>query len=121
MQKEVRIVPPGITISELRKYITESNHTGFPVVENNELVGLVTFDDIRQVSLEDQDKTLVGDVATKNVISVYPEQSMKYAMDMMHENQIGRLPVVSRDDPTKLLGIITRTDAIRAYESEVHA
>jgi CIC family chloride channel protein len=38
-------------------------------------------------------------------------------MDLMYQNKIGRLPVVSGDDPQKLLGIITRSDVIRAYET----
>ncbi|HPE64359.1 MAG TPA: CBS domain-containing protein, partial [Methanothrix sp.] len=48
--------------------------------------------------------------------TVRPDQSAKYAMDLMYQNKIGRLPVVREDDPRKLLGIITRTDVIRAYE-----
>ena len=53
----------------------------------------------------------------REVITVRPDQSTKYAMDLMYQNQIGRLPVVNSDDPQKLVGIITRTDVIRAYET----
>jgi CIC family chloride channel protein len=93
------------------------NHTGFPVVEDGRLVGIITFDDLRKVPIAEQDKTLVGDLAVKEVITIRPDQSTKYAMDLMYQNKIGRLPVVSGADPKKLLGIITRTDVIGAYET----
>jgi CIC family chloride channel protein len=81
------------------------------------MVGIVTFDDLRKAPIEEQDRILVGDVAVREVITVRPDQSAKYAMDLMYQNKIGRLPVVSGEDPQKLLGIITRTDVIRAYET----
>ncbi len=103
-----------MTLRKLRELIFSSNLNGFPVVEDGRLAGIVTFDDLRKMPIADQDKTLVGDVAVKEVVAVRPDQSSKYAMDLMYLNKIGRLPVVSGDDPKKLLGIITRTDVIRA-------
>ncbi|MDD3566689.1 MAG: CBS domain-containing protein, partial [Methanothrix sp.] len=105
-----------MTLRELRDLMFLRNHTGFPVVEDGRLVGIITFDDLRKVPIAEQDKTLVGDIASREVIAVRPDQSTKYAMDLMYQNKIGRLPVVSGDDPQKLLGIVTRTDVIRAYE-----
>ncbi len=116
MHQKVASVGPEMTLKELRGLMFRRNHTGFPVVEDGDLVGIITFDDLRKVPIAEQDKTLVGDVAVKEVITVRPDQSAKYAMDLMYQNKIGRLPVVREDDPRKLLGIITRTDVIRAYE-----
>jgi CIC family chloride channel protein len=117
MHRNVAVVGPEMTLRELRDLIFSTNLNGFPVVEDDRLVGIVTFDDLRKVPIAEQDKTLVGDVAVKEVITVRPDQSTKYAMDLMYQNKIGRLPVVSGDDTKKLLGIITRSDVIRAYET----
>jgi len=117
MHRNVATVKPEMTLRELRDLMFKSNLNGFPVVEDGRLVGIVTFDDLRKVPISEQDKTLVGDVAVRELISVRPDQSSKYAMDLMYQNKIGRLPVVSGDDPKELLGIITRTDVIRAYET----
>ena len=117
MERDVATVGPETTLRELRDLMFRGNHTGFPVVKEGHLVGIVTFDDLRKVPIAEQDKALVGDVAVREVISVRPDQSSKYAMDLMYQNKIGRLPVVSGDDPKKLLGIITRSDVIRAYET----
>lgn len=118
MQKRIVTVSPNMTLAQVRELVSRYNHTGFPVVEKDRLIGIVTFDDLRKVPLEKHDETSVSDVAVKALITVHPDQSTKYAMDLMYRNGIGRLPVVSRDDPTKLVGLITRTDAIRVYEKE---
>ncbi len=117
MHRNVVSVRPEMTLRELRDWMFRRNHTGFPVVRGGDLVGIVTFDDLRKVPIAEQDRTLVGDVAVREVITIRPDQSAKYAMDLMYQNKIGRLPVVSGDDPQKLLGIITRSDVIRAYET----
>ena len=119
MEHKVMTVSPKTSIFDVREKIVRYNHTGFPMMDEGKLKGMITFDDIRNVPLDVQKKTPAGDMATKNVITVHPDQSTKYAMDLMYQNGIGRLPVVSRDDPGKVVGIITRTDAIRAYEMAV--
>ncbi|HNR58933.1 MAG TPA: CBS domain-containing protein [Methanothrix sp.] len=87
------------------------------MVKDENLVGIVTFDDLRRVPIGEEGKT-IGDVSTIEVVTVRPDQSAKYAMDLMYQHKIGRLPVVRSDDPKRLEGIITRTDVIRAYEAE---
>ena len=41
---------------------------------------------------------------------------MQSALDKMYENNVGRLPVVDREEPTCIVGIITRSDIVKAYE-----
>jgi len=40
---------------------------------------------------------VIGEAATKNIMVVYPDETVHVAKDMIYENKIGRLPVVSRD------------------------
>ncbi|MBN1235367.1 MAG: chloride channel protein [Methanotrichaceae archaeon] len=119
MQRDVVTVSPDTMISVVRDDIYRYNYTGFPVVENGNLVGMITFDDIRRVPLENQENMTVRDVAIRVPITINPNQSAKSAMDTMYENDIGRLAVVRTESPRKLIGIITRTDVIRAYEKEL--
>jgi CIC family chloride channel protein len=116
MVRDVVTVAPEMTISDVRERIVEENIRGFPVVKDGELLGIITFDDIRKVPEERQDEIHVGDVAVKDVIVAYPDENMKQVMDRLYQNNIGRLLVVERENPKKLLGIVTRTDAISAYE-----
>ncbi|HRW81977.1 MAG TPA: chloride channel protein [Methanothrix sp.] len=116
MVRDVVAVAPEMTIRMVRDRIVEENIRGFPVVDDGELVGIVTFDDVRKVPEEMQDEITVEDQAVKDVIVAYPDENMKQVMDRLYKNNIGRLPVVDRENPKKLLGIVTRTDAISAYE-----
>jgi len=85
MQKEVVIVGPDMMVSEAREHIFRYNFAGFPVLERGNLVGMITFDDIRKIPLQDQERTLVGEIATRHLISVYPRLFAKYAMDLMYD------------------------------------
>ncbi|HQN30490.1 MAG TPA: chloride channel protein [Methanothrix soehngenii] len=119
MHKEVITVSPLCRISEVRDGIYRCNYTGFPVVDEGRLVGMITFDDIRRIPPHEQEKMTVKEVAVRAPITINPHQSAKMAMDIMYENDVGRLAVVEKDDPQKLIGIITRSDVIRAYEREM--
>ena len=119
MQRNVVTVSPDTRIGEVRDEIYRRNYTGFPVVEGGELVGMVTFDDIRMIPLKEQEVLSVKDVVVRAPITVYPHQSAKVAMDVMHDNDIGRLAVVEKGNARKLIGIVTRSDVIRAYEREM--
>ncbi len=119
MHKEVITVSPLCKISEVRDDIYRYNYTGFPVVDEGRLVGMITFDDIRRIPPPEQEKMSVKEVAVRAPITINPHQSAKTAMDIMYENDVGRLAVVEKDDAKKLIGIITRSDVIRAYEREM--
>jgi len=118
MKREVIAVSSKMPVSAVRDLIARYNYTGFPVVDDGKLFGVITFDDLRRVPLDAQEGTLVEEVATKNVIVVHPDQSVKLAMDLMYQNGIGRLPVVKESGSKELVGIITRSDAIQVYEKE---
>lgn len=119
MQERVVTVSPNTSISEVRDNIYRYNYTGFPVVDDGNLAGMITFDDIRRIPREEQETMTIKDVGIRPLITINPHQSAKSAMDIMYENDIGRLAVVEKGSTQKLIGIITRTDVIRAYEREM--
>ena len=59
---------------------------------------------------------LVRDIATNDVVSVYPDQSVDTALRRMAPRDLWGLPVVAREDPHRLLGMVRRSDIVRAYE-----
>ncbi len=116
MQERVVTVSPGTRISEVRDEIYRYNFAGFPVVDEGKLVGMITFDDIRRIPLDEQAAMTVKEVAIRPPITINPHQSAKSAMDLMYENGIGRLAVVEKASPHRLMGIVTRSDVIQGYE-----
>jgi CIC family chloride channel protein len=59
---------------------------------------------------------VVGDIATQTVISVFPDETVGVALQRMAPRDLSRLPVVARDDPHKLVGVVRRNDIVRAYD-----
>ncbi len=111
MTRDVLSVPPNITISQFLDFMAKHHHTGYPVMnERSDLVGVVTLEDATKVAKERRDTILVGDIARRNLVIVYPEELVLDAFKRMSTHDIGRILVVDRKNPKKLLGILTKTD-----------
>jgi H+/Cl- antiporter ClcA/predicted transcriptional regulator len=90
-----------------------STHQGFPVVdERDRLVGVVTRRDLLDQSARTPS---VRGVIRRAAVVVFDDSSLRDAVDQMAREDIGRLPVVARDEPDKVIGIITRSDVIGAH------
>lgn len=89
---------------------------GLPVVDEEEkLIGMLTIQDIDRIPPEQWSTTRVSDVCTRQPILAYPDETLSVALQRMSTYDIGRLPVVSRQDPRQLIGILRRVDLVRAY------
>jgi CIC family chloride channel protein len=117
MSREVITVSPDDTLRRVLELITKTGHLGFPVVENDKVVGIITQSDVLRISFSQMDKLRVKDVMSKNIIVALPEESVDIALRRLVRFGIGRLPVVESRETMKLIGIITKKDIIRAYES----
>jgi CIC family chloride channel protein len=116
MTKDVIAVNDDMPLMALEILFEEHHHMGYPVKSDGEVVGIITLRDLQKVPHEDRSKVKVGDVATKDPIIVHPDDTVHSALDRMHEHGVGRLPVVDRDNPKHMVGIISRTDLVRAEE-----
>jgi Zn-dependent protease len=93
-------------------------HGGFPVVDNGELKGIVTLEDLRKIPRENWAETLVKQVMTpvEKLLTVKPEDPALEALIKMSAFKIGRLPVM---DGKNLVGIVTRSDVIHAIRTRI--
>jgi len=120
MERRVVAVKPDMPLSALELLVNETNHTGFPVLEDNKLIGVITINDVIKVPSQIRSKLRVRDVLPKRKLVVaYPDESLSIALDKMYEEGVDRLPVVSRERPDKLIGIISENDIITAYRKAV--
>ena len=111
MTKEVMTVNPETTAEEVLTIMTKHHHMGYPVVnKNGELAGIVTFDDISKVPSSKRKEVPVKEIAHKKLVTVYPDDSAMDVYEKMSKHEIGRILVVDKENPKKLLGIITKTD-----------
>ena len=92
---------------------------GFPVLnDDGNLLGVVSLEDYRRAMSREDSTTplLVRDIATNDVVSVYPDELVGTALQRMAPRDLSRLPVVERVAPHRLQGIVRRNDIVRAYE-----
>ncbi|RMF01868.1 MAG: CBS domain-containing protein [Chloroflexi bacterium] len=111
-------VPPDMPLLELQNVFAESRHHGLPVTDaNKQLLGIVTVQDlVRAIEHSGQwEQRTVADIATKNPVTAYPDEPMWLALKRMAGRDIGRLPVVSRTNPGRLVGILRRANVVHAY------
>ena len=113
MTRKVVTVRPDITINQLLDTMTQHHHIGYPVMNSlNELISIITFEDVLRIPKEKRDEIFVGEIANKNLIVVHPRDSILEAFEKMNLRNVGRILVVNPDNPKKLVGIITRTDIL---------
>ncbi|MCB8966349.1 MAG: chloride channel protein [Ardenticatenaceae bacterium] len=115
---------PTLTTAETLEAATEKliqwRHHGLPVLdEAGELVGILTVQDIERAQAagkESERPYLVGDCCTRRLLVAYPDETLADALHRLSVRDIGRLPVVARDNPHHLLGVLRRSAMIRAYD-----
>jgi CBS domain-containing protein len=88
-----------------------------PIVQGDRLVGTLTDRDIAiRVVAEgrDPESTTVREVASTDVVTIDPEQSLDEALRLMAQHQVRRLPVVEEDG--RLVGVLAQADVARHGE-----
>ena len=117
MSVDIMPANPTNSVQTVLNLITKYGHIGYPVLDDNRLVGIVTFKDAERVPIEDREAVLVEQVMAPatSLIMTYPDESLEDALRKLVLNDIGRLPVVDRDDQSKILGIVTKSDIIRLH------
>lgn len=127
MTREVITITPDADIFEAQEKMSEHGIRHLPVVDaDGHLVGMVTDRDIRSVLpyrllKHPEERTTdretaalrIGDVMTRNPVSISPSSTIQDALLLIDERKIGALPVV--DNEGRLTGIISVRDLLRAF------
>ncbi len=116
----VETISITMPLSDLQERFTQCNSHGLLVLnEQGKLWGVVTISDMERA----WNNNLAGDTPVSKFGTswpylkvVFPDESIGDALARMSTRGLGRLPVVSREDPYELLGLIRRQDIIRAYD-----
>ena len=109
---------------ELIHLVAQSTETLFPVVDGQgRLTGIFTLHDLRLalVGSEWGPLVLADDLAYRPVLSVTPDDNLHTALRRMTELNIDEIPVVDPEDPTHLLGLLSRRDLTLAYTSLIES
>jgi Zn-dependent protease/predicted transcriptional regulator len=109
---ELVTVEADMPISELLDMMLDERHSGYPVLDTGDFVGIITLEDVQGVPSSD---TAAVDAMTpvEQLATIDPSAEVMEAFRMVGDTDVGRLPVV---ESGRLLGIITRTDLMRAFK-----
>jgi CBS domain-containing protein len=104
--------------SEAAKKMKEADAGMIPVMDNGNLLGTVTDRDIAlRVVAEGKDpqSTTVGEIASRDIVTVQPDDDLDDALQKMAKHQVRRLPVV---EDGRLIGVIAQADVAREGNEE---
>jgi CIC family chloride channel protein len=114
MTQDVVTLPDDITLSEALDIVGRLEFNGYPVLRDGRMVGLITTGDLRRLEAEGRENEMIGDVMTKKVVHSHPDQTLDTVVLKLAQRELSQIPVVSRADDSRLLGIITLRDVARA-------
>jgi CBS domain-containing protein/anti-sigma regulatory factor (Ser/Thr protein kinase) len=111
MTREVVVLSPQTPMTELRQVLREHRISGAPVVEQGQLVGVVSIEDLIEALAAGQMDALVGEKMTRNPVTLYADDRVVLAVDKFNRHGFGRFPIV--DEQGNLVGILTQGDITR--------
>jgi len=116
MIKEPITLSAQLSIKEAREKVRDSIVSGFPVLKDGVMIGIISIADIGQAyAKRKKGQSTIEDICTKGVIKVYPDQSLLVAFHKLNQFNISRLPVVSRLNDKRLVGIISPEDIVNKF------
>jgi CBS domain-containing protein len=119
MTKNPRSLESGSNVMEAARLMRDEDVGIVPVVEGEKLIGTVTDRDIAvRVVAEGKspENTTVGEIASRELVTIDPQQDLDEALRLMARHQVRRLPVVEEDG--KLVGIVAQADIARSASDE---
>ena len=107
-------VRPDTSVLEAAQKMKSEDVGALPIVEGDRLVGVVTDRDlaIRVLAEGKSAETAVSEIASKDVVTVDPQQNLEEAARLMAEHQVRRLPVCEEDG--KLVGMLAQADVAQS-------
>lgn len=127
MTREVATVTPETTMAEFREVLRVHRISGTPVLDDGQLVGIVSLEDLIKALAHGELGATVSEKMTRSVKTLYSDEPLVRVVSRFAHLSFGRFPVVDRQG--ELVGIITQGDIVRAllrelevdyHEEEIH-
>jgi len=117
-RKNVKGISQTATFNEVISFIEHSHDNTFPVLgPNEEVVGVIRYQDLSNTLFDPKIGSLVraADLANTLETVVYPDDSLARVWAKFREGSYDCLPVVSREQPHRMLGVIRRWEILKYY------
>jgi len=127
MNRDVITIAPDASIADLKELLRTKRISGVPVMMGDQLVGVISMENLLQALERGQAVSSVGEHMTTDVVTVRAHESVVSAVNLFAQYGFGRFPVV--DAEGRLVGILTKGDIVRGllrqmevqwHEEEIH-
>ncbi|CAM9955007.1 unnamed protein product, partial [Chrysoparadoxa australica] len=105
----------NLSVKEAEDLILEEPYSGFPILKNGLLVGMIAKSELKKAMAKKEEEKNIMEISEKKVISIYPDQSLMVAFHKLDRFNISRLPVVSRINDKRMIGIITAENIVSQF------
>ena len=105
-----RSIDASSSVVEAAQLMREGHIGSLPIIADEQLVGMITDRDIAMrvvAEAADHTNTSVGDVSSRDLVTVEPDEDLDEALQLMARHQVRRLPVVENG---RLVGIVAQAD-----------
>ena len=122
--RDVVALRAGDALGQVRRWLEShapgSSHQGYPVVDDaGMLVGVLTRRDL--IGSEENESVPLSALVRRAPVVVFTDNTLRDAADQMVRAGVGRLPVVERHAPRKVVGMISRSDLLTAHAGRLNA
>lgn len=122
MQRDFKTIPMHTNLHALLRYLEGSTETTLPVVTpEGRLYGMISFQDLRTVLTRHEVDALViaSDIATREIVSITEDENLNQALEKFGMRDFDLLPVVEKNDPTRIKGVIHKSYVISYYNKRL--
>jgi CIC family chloride channel protein len=122
LSKDITTIPEGMPFRKILETISYSKNFYFPVLNGQgEMSGILSFHMVREMIFDEELGNLVvaNDLKVESVMTLTPDNNLNEAMEMFAKLDVEQLPVVRRDDPKRVIGMVNRGEVLAAYNREV--
>lgn len=115
MTRDVHSIPASMSVGDAFTRMLDLGHTGYPVTDaDGKLAGIVTRRDLSRHLQAGRGQEVLGNVVSGLCITGSPDEVLHRARDRMFQQDVGRLVIVDPKDRRQIVGILTRSDLLRA-------
>jgi CBS domain-containing protein len=123
MRNSIEIIPANTRLKEMTRTFMSSQHTYLYITsESGEIREKISQTELSAITTDYEtlkDIVVAQDIATPNLLVVRETDPLDCVMQEFGRENVGEIPVVSSQDPRKILGTVWRVDVIAAYNKEL--
>lgn len=118
--KDAAVVNEDMSVDDLGSFFQSTGRRGAMVLDSEgRLTGIVTLGDLERALVEDMGPETVADIRTAEVVTAFADETLDEVIKQAGMLEVGYIPVVTRDHPRVPVGILVRSDIIRAYGTAI--